>query len=545
MKIKLLSPVFVLIYLLFSLPISVKAESYVDWSKVEILPSSSSATLGFINSTSTGFRVNLGLSDSYKPDSLHLFIGSCVNPVDSESFDNGSEYYLSTNTASLSELKALLLNCSGKQEGENIVEVKGFTGGLYQTIYSDIITSDFTAPVGIFSIEAMNGYIYKVGEKIDIVFDPNVNADVDVITGYVNDRELTFNKSGNKFIASYVISEGGADITDELILENISIIDLAGNLQSIAQESIPINFSIDANSPVVNITYPYENEVISKSQFEFIYLASGYETISFYLNDKLIASPMLSNLTTGDYILRIVALDKAGNLTVAQRSFRVDIIGPALSIISNQGEVAEGDEYSLSGESEPFSEVELTIGSKVYSTISDDLGKFNFKINDLKQGSYDYYLCAYDQYGNISLLNLGVLTIKAKPVTDSQSAVIARAGVIGDYEYDKVSVVSVSLEPPEDQKVAKQGKIISSSDERTMTGANYNSWLILIGLVIVSVAISSAGYYGYSLIGNNGKATELETEIAASDEIPDAEHEDIQTNSNSESIEEEKTDLRW
>ena len=467
-------------------------------AQIEILPQDGIAQEGYLNLTNTGFRVNVKFENGSIVDSVGLYLGSCPIAIDSRVWDNGLSYTLSSKTSSLAELKTLLNTCSGYEEGDHQIAVKSFDGVNYEELFTTTLTSDFTLPNGVFT--SANTANLKVGDSLDLVFTPS-DISISSVKSKFNDRELTWVKSGSNFGSSYIIREGDGEIDTKITITDIELEDFAGNQILINQDDISIGFVIDGNSPRLQIISP-QSKVYGPGTINIKHQASEYDSIKVYLDGKLLSKLVLSDLSNGSHRLKMIATDLSGNKTIKECVFSVDLVAPDVEIGDIPETLYVGDTLTLSGKTEPEVELTLKFDENQVQTTADGDGNFSFVIDDLVAGNHDFYLVVKDIFGNTREYLLGSISVCEKP----KPVKIAQAYVETDY---KVSgSVSNNIDSSDKEELASAGRISSSSDERT--SSNYIPWLILIGFIILSFSIASAGYYGFAYLNLSKQKKEVE-----------------------------------
>jgi hypothetical protein len=100
----------------------------------------------------------------------------------------------------------------------------------------------------------------------------------------------------------------------------------------------------------------------------------------------------------------------------------------------------------------------------------------------------------------------------------------------------------LAIEPEDvpDQEVARSGKIVSSTDSKAQ-GKDYTPWLILLGLLIFSFAVSSASYYGLSWLGMTkftGEDSQIPGDIVSKES-------ETSVSQQSDESEDDEQHLRW
>ncbi|MFH1855172.1 MAG: hypothetical protein ABH810_02065 [bacterium] len=496
-KHKIISTLALLAFLLF--PYFAKAQSLTS-AQVEILPQDGIIQDGYLNQTNTGFRVNVEFENGSIVDSVGLYVGSglCPIAIDSRIWDNGLDYTLSSKTSSLAELKTLLNTCSGYEEGDHLISVKSFDGVIYEELFTTTLTSDFILPGGVFA--STNAANLKVGDFLKLKFTP-LDASVSSVKSKFNDRELTWIKNGSFFESSLIIQEGDGEINTKITLEDVELDDVAGNQVLINLYDIPIGFLIDGISPRLQIISP-KAKVYGSDAISIKYQASGFDSIKVYLDGKLTNKLTLSDLKNGTHNLKIVATDSAGNKTIKECKFSVDLIAPEVEIGDIPETLYVGDTLTLSGKTEPEAELTLKFDENQVHSTADGDGNFSFVIDDLTAGNYDFYLTVKDLFGNTREYLLGSISVcePPKPVKIAQAYIETDYGVSGR--------VSNNIGFSDKEELASAGRISSSSDERT--SSNYIPWLILIGFIILSFSIASAGYYGFAYLNLSKQKKEVE-----------------------------------
>jgi len=516
----------------------------LDSASFEALPTDTTATSGYLNSTSTSFRVNLSLNASYTPDQIGLYLDSCLVPTDSRVYDGGTDYILSSNENTLADLKTLLGSCSLPVEGGHTIFVKAKEGLTERLLWQKIITADFTAPTGTFSASAPSWKTsLKVGDGVDLGLT-SVDLDIASVSARAYGRDLLWQKVSGNFESEHIIQEGDSDEVNNFMLNNAVVSDTAGNVTDYGNLGLLTTFSIDANSPVVDLIHPKNNTYASRNML-LNYTASGYDSFKIYLDGVLQSSRTLMGLSDGEHVLKIIAMDLAGNKTQKEMTFFVDTTAPT-GTISGISDINQGENLKLDGATEPGALVTAEIGENAYWVTADSNGNFSFDVGSLEVGSYDVYISFRDAYANTYRFLAGsfrILEAQAEPVK------VAEAQMIVSDQPSNITFAPKKIELPP----LSQG--IIDNEAATTSRAKYQSYLILIAIIIFAVFLSAISYNIYSRMLT---ARELDTneqaplgEYIKEDSIMDAIKEEKKLESSQEEKKEnddlppDEPTLRW
>lgn len=499
----ILSGILSLSGLLFANP--AKADSYYESIKFIPLPSGNMVSDGYLNSLSTSFRTEVELSSGYAPDALNLYLDNCVNPIDSEVYDTARNYILSSGTATNQELQDLFASCSTDIEGIHQIFLKGITGTDEITIWQYQFVADFHSPTGSFQINNFSGKnLLKVGDSVELSFVSN-DSDIESIQATIYGRELTFAKNGGLFESVYTVQEGDDDISDNIIINDVKITDLANNTTSYDSLAFPIDFTIDANSPQLIVTSP-ENKTYNTRNIKLEYQASGYDDLKFYLDGREIGEQEFANLAEGSHVLRIVAKDMAGNTKEVTTNFKIDATPPTGSLINPPSSITEGEKLSLQGKTEPGATVRIEVDGSTLEKVAGPDGSFSFDVEGLSLGEHEIFLTFIDPLGNENrILALKVL-VNAKQVialeqeSDDEGETVSEPIqlALADTVPDDMSDVETGLNLDNLPALVQEDNGIISEFGQTSERSSSQAWLYLGIIVVFSIFLSAVSYNFYS-----------------------------------------------
>ena len=492
----------------------------MESAKFIALPDTNSISSGYLNLDSTGFRVEVQLSSGYAPSSIGLYIDSCPNQIDMEVYDTARSYILSSGTSTHPQLEQLLSSCSPQIEGSHQVGVKASDLNGERLLWQDSFIADFTNPDGNFAVSNLSGKsLLKVGDKVEIAYTPTT-GDTSEVSGKIYDRELTWLNEGGRFVSNYQIKEGDPDCSANLLLSSVMVQDMALNQTDYGKIAIPINFSIDANSPTLSITSPSQ-DAYNTDKISLRYTATGYSDIQIYLDNRIISILELKGLSDGQHEIKIIASDLAGNKAVARKSFNIDTIAPAGSLIDPPSQINESDNLILNGTTEPGATVKLEVGTNKMQTVADKSGRFSFEINGLEAGDYQILLTLIDKMSNQRTILIGSLSVIAKTesvlnISGDEGVKVAKADVASNVTSD--TKTSLNLPHIDEENSVNIGRIIGEGASAERFPPNYQSWLILSAIIIFSLFLSAISYNFYSRFVA-AKELNLEAEIISKEYI--------------------------
>lgn len=153
-------------------------------------------------------------------------------------------------------------------------------------------------------------------------------------------------------------------------------------------------------------------------------------------------------LADGRYEYQLSATDLAGNTKLLDKVLVIDTVPPELSArldsASDSGE-SDSDQITnvttprFSGETEPNTQVELTINESVYSTRSNADGAWFIQLEEaLDEGTYEYSAMATDLAGNQTLISSDV-TIDVRASLFGRLAPESDSGLFDDDQVTKVN----------------------------------------------------------------------------------------------------------
>ncbi|MDH4358516.1 MAG: Ig-like domain-containing protein [Candidatus Berkelbacteria bacterium] len=485
----------------FGNPLISKAEAIFELS---FQPRGGNVTDGYLNSTNLSFRALAYLPDYTIVKETELLIDDDPFPLPifgSSTEEPGYIEFLS-GTMSFSGLQAQV---SG---GEHVLSVKktflpGETGSPVEGSLK--VIADYTLPVGTIAPSPLGG-VLKIGDTAEFTLDvsPDSTNDIDSVFGSYNGRELSWVVSApGSFIGQYIVAPGDPDQIVPIQIENVIISDLAGNTSD-PVSSADVDFTIDANAPMVAIASPVEGKNYNQNQVLLDYLVDDPTAVVDLTLDgaplALANGSPITGLGDGEHTLIVEATDLAGNTTVVASVFIVDTIAPYLSLTTGPdgGKIEQGSKIIFEGTSEPGAGVKLEIFSEplVWTTVADQAGNWRFEISsdELGIGSHDAFITVYDLAGNALRVRVATFEVTAKPVIAQEPIKVARAEeVVVDVAAAQCAGETCKLPP---QEVAKEGQILSSEDAKA-TGINWSAWIILLAIIVLASALATAGYYGY------------------------------------------------
>jgi hypothetical protein len=195
----------------------------------------------------------------------------------------------------------------------------------------------------------------------------------------------------------------------------VSATDDAGN-----RAAVEIGFVIDSSAPLITIGgvdddgfYPVAIPVIDVEEDNLAELSVTLDGA-----DYPSGTPIHDE---GGHLLRVTAVDLAGNRSSSEVFFSVDATPPRVIVDTPlHGETLSTRNTDVVGSSEAFARVELVVGGAAYSTRADAGGGFEFSGIVLEQGFNTLRLNAVDRAGNVG------------PLTEISVQVVA-GGVPGEY----------------------------------------------------------------------------------------------------------------
>jgi hypothetical protein len=526
----------------------VRAASGVEYFKsvsFEVLPDDSRITEGYINSTNTSFRINAIPTADFLTYKISLYLDDAPIPVDERLFDNGPDYTFSSGTSTVAELEALLGNGSHewRLEAQDDKDAEGYI------VAQGEFVSDFVLPTGKFFAEQIipGDAPSKVGDTIAVgLAELSETSDICSVSGTIYGRDLTFIRKSKSFYADYIIQEGDPDRSINLQLTDASFIDSAGNGVALPGVNIPIDFSIDANSPIISLISP-QNKTYASNNVSVAYEHSGATELLITLDGQQVnitSGGELADLTEGLHDLSVQAIDEAGNKSTSMVQFVTDTIAPQVTLSSQNLTLTQGDSFKIEGVGESCATVTLFEGDVLLASGScDQLGEFNLQLDTpgWAIGQHDLVLTVIDGVGNSS--KIAVLVTIKKKVAIARSVRVATSS-------RSVSVPQV-IEPANNSEVVRAGRIIASNDSRPDKSVNWTAWLILAGLIALAGAIATTSYYGFAWLTLNRKtevspiAVEEDISKKADEEFAQINHEDKPSSEKIDPPEEPKNYTRW
>jgi len=220
----------------------------------------------------------------------------------------------------------------------------------------------------------------------------------------------------------------------------VNAVDVAGNAASLA-----IAFVIDTTAPVISIGGVAENGFYPVAVAEISVSESNPQSLSITL-DAAAYVPQTPIHEEGEHLLRVVAIDLAGNESSRELLFTVDSTAPGVSVDTPlHGETLYTRNTDVIGQTEAFARVDLAVGEARISTQADAGGRFEFNGVILEQGPNTLLLSAVDR-----ALNEG-------PVTGISVQVVT-GNVPGEYSAPGGVLIFAPLKYDHCDKSGKSGK---------------------------------------------------------------------------------------
>jgi hypothetical protein len=464
------------------------------------------AIAGYTNATNTGFEVSGTIAD--RDGFAYAKLKVSPSGLDLSGRLDPGNYSVSQSDISLDDLKAKF------PEGQNTISLLAYDSFDNLIHQVDIgVIADYTLGVpaldSIYTVSpgTSDGFL-KIGDSVD--FSMISDEKLIVQDSKINDREMYWTEgiAGGvyTYTGRFIVRGGDRDVL--LPYRFIATYqDLSGN---VGETRFDLEKRIDANQPDINISSIKEGEVFKDNSVGVHFNPSEtLDSYKVYLNGVVRGvknGGTIEGLADGDYILGILGVDLAGNKVEKTVSFTIDTKVPEVNTSSELRDTYnQGDEIVLEGKTDPNSKVTVEVHSdiKYFETMSDVDGNWRLVIDTstLGEGRHDAYLKIVDPAGNISRVLLGSFEIiisaveeaqiqEQEPIKLARAETLAVATDVGPVIYDREA-------PSEEEKVAFEPRIVSSSDARNL-GINWSAWLILIGLVAVSFLVAGISYYGYS-----------------------------------------------
>ncbi|MCK4642985.1 gliding motility-associated C-terminal domain-containing protein [bacterium] len=324
--------------------------------------------------------INIIESENEKPSGMYSAFWNGINQFAGEFAEEGSYSFVIT--------------CS--DNAKNVME------------HIHPITIDHSPPIVYRNIEDYGYYNYDVTPEVEIA-------------EYIDLSDLLITLDGNPYVlGTPVLEEGHHEII-------VNVTDIYGN-----QANESINFIIDKTNPVAEITSPTEDDLIgikyliagsasdvNISYYELFYkdisLSGGFTSIIRVVETEICEGTLAvgdNSSLNGEYIIKLVVCDKAGNITEDFVNVNIDSIPPQISFAEIEaGEFYNYDiipEISFSDNNEPLAYTGITLNGEAFvsgSTIS-------------KEGYYDLIACAVDRAGNESVKSISFVIDKTSPIIE-------------------------------------------------------------------------------------------------------------------------------
>ncbi len=185
----------------------------------------------------------------------------------------------------------------------------------------------------------------------------------------------------------------------------VRVYDNAGNFRIVGKE-----FNIDTKLPVLNISDPEEDALISSTVVEIIWTGSSESPIGRYwisLDDGEFVdvgqstSHILTGLGEGEHTVTLKARNFAGSWNTTSVSFTVDSVAPAIEIISpvdgtHTTERNVTIEWAVSDSGSGIEKVEMNVDGSGWTVVTES----SYELRDLADGVHTVAIRATDVAGN-------------------------------------------------------------------------------------------------------------------------------------------------
>lgn len=468
------------------------------------LPETNAVPKGYMNSLSTGFRVYAAPAQGLVFNKIAIFIDDSSDPIDQRFYDNSvHDYYLSSNTSSNGELANIL------SEGLHNIHFKyqSAEGSEFINYKTFPVWCDYSGPSGQLTYNTKDGKKrLKIGDWVNFTFSPDDGVEdvsrVEFSLGS-NNYEGVLSPNGSY---EFSLKVGQGDLYGGGGELSALVVDLAGNQ---SRYSLVVDFEIDGVPPTIEILSPTINGRYAVRTISVSYKIFGDylpDSIVFRLNGEVISGNTLFNLLDGFHIFSVQVEDAFGNITIEEVLFEIDTSYPQYTLIGEAGgPFTHGDEFEVSGSTEPGARVVLEIYSDVLKmeTYADSTGKFSFKIKTslLAVGFHNLYLSFFDELGNNIRFKLSgfevvaPLAVKQEPV---KLAVADHRTITDGVNGTLVAGIKSDLA---DQKpeLAKSGGSTSSSAV-SRDGFNLTIYLLVFGAILVVALLMIVGYRSFEAL---------------------------------------------
>lgn len=560
-------------------PIYSKAQEVTESEfdlRIEGLPEDNPvSSTEYLNAVSTGFRVYARPRSGSIFREMAIFVDNQTMPLDSREYDNSSsEYYLSSNTSSHSELSEILPEGSHQIHFRYKAVIVEGQASPFIDYQSFNINSDFIAPSGDLTYEnsALNtDEKLSLGEKVVFRFAPTIKTtDVATVSFVFDDKTYSgvYQDNGD-YVYTYTVVEGDTSPATELLELSCKITDIAGNILT---KTIQTNLSVDGQPIKIRVLNPKNGERYPFKNIDFSYEVSEEcreDVLTIYLDGVLLEGSRLTNLAQGDHILRFFCTDQAGNTTQEVVVFGVDTIAPLVEADQKpNSSYILGESISVTGSSEAGTEIFLKVmgddSEMIQSKRVGQNGRFDFSLSADKigLGIFELSLVARDSLGNLTEIFLGSIEIKQSEAKAETLPVVVAQAPSAPQKNDMTPAIirsstndiSRSKEPVDLTK--NDGQIITANDVKVPSVA-YSSFILTAGLIIIAIALFASGYYGYEMVlagyvareeaqvrsKEAKKENELSSPISQKDQTIKKDSKSIQGKSDKEG--DEQTHVRW
>ncbi|EES5635543.1 TPA: Ig-like domain-containing protein, partial [Escherichia coli] len=255
------------------------------------------------------------------------------------------------------------------------------------------------------------------------------------VTVTINQQTYTVNANADGLweIKNVNLEEGNNEYT-------IYVTDKASN----KSETITGNILLDTQSPVINeITVSsdsnggivFQGEIDDKNASVTISFSEDGEKYNVDVIDGKWSYKHSGDFSEGEDRLIVEVTDKAGNITKNEWMFDKFTQTPDDSELPDSEESddsamsQESDKMEFTGETEENSSVTLKIGNNMYSTFSDESGRWSIVIDSLPEGKYNYDIAIISSTsktvldeGTVDLTNVSTSSETEKNISTSEKA---------------------------------------------------------------------------------------------------------------------------
>jgi len=496
----------ILFGVVFGFSAKAKANDPGEPSILSVIASGGTVEPGYVNNTNSGYSIRVDLTD------LVFFEARVLvnNQLLQKAYEPGIFEY------SLGEIGVEPLH-KIFPEGKNEIELElcdkdnSCTKVNYQAL-----SADYTSPEVGLMIETTNDEkILGIGDIVYFNLESNEKIKSSGVEYNGHKLELA-DLGGGEYRFEYGVEKGDLSSDVPLQFNDWEMSDLSGNTIYLDSQNM-VDFTIDAALPKIQLESPKDHSVYKTKNIDFKYSSDEKVIVRGIKLDAIEVSAEslhFDNLTDGIHDVEITFVDMAGNISVIKSSFTIDSTAPFLAFSLIDGERVElGRETNVSGTTEPGLRIELDIGERSYSAISDSGGEWSFAIdsNCLGEGLHSLTVSVIDAAGNITIRAIGTIEVYV-PAVQTETVVLAaitqeptksdvKPTIVSRQAETSNSQATNNLSPAqEDNGVAATGGVMTSDQSERVTTLNWSLLLVILAMLVLISAVAAAGYYGYEWI---------------------------------------------